>query len=155
MTGKQIFGPSLPSVETVSYSGQQIETRGLTLDQLIMLLNKHPSVIGLLDTSKEVGAASFADDAATSMVAMATGVYGDEEQESYIANMSAGEKTAFLASIIRQTAPTGIGPFVELLVTLGAGSAEKDSTEDGAIKLRSKKSQEPPTNLQSQDSAAA
>lgn len=158
MASKQVFGPSAPSVEYVKYRGQSIETRGLKLgSQLIELVGKFPSVIGMLDTSKQDGSATLADDAITAIIAMGTGVYGDDEeakaQMGYIADMSAGERAAFIASIIRQTAPTGIGPFVELLLSLGAQAVAVE--EGGPIKMRSKKSSELPPNLSLRDSVAA
>lgn len=151
---KQVFGPSAPSVEIVQFRGEGIETRGLKYRQLIELVAKFPSIVGMLDTSKDVNKTDgIADDAIDTIVAMGTGVYGDETQMGYIAAMSAGEKAAFIAAIIRQTAPTGIVPFVELLLSLGATAAVTDVPEPR--KNRSSTSQEPPQNLSSQDSAAA
>lgn len=157
MASKKIFGPSAPSIEHVKYRGGEVETRGLKLgSQLIELVSKFPSVIEMLDTSKKDGdPSSLADDAITAIIAMGTGVYGDDTQMGYIAEMSAGERAAFMASIIRQTAPTGIGPFVELLLSLGAQAVTVADDESAPIKMRSKKPSGLPPNYASRVSIEA
>lgn len=147
---KKIFGDSVPSVEHVKFRGENVATRGLGLGQLIELFSQFPDeVLKILGGGKIV---DIADMAADAVIAMATGVWDDQEQRANIANIASGEKAAFLASVIRQTAPGGVGPFGELLSAAFALSAP-DGGDQNAIKLRLKKSQEQQAGSAPLDSA--
>lgn len=150
----KIFGDSVPSVELVKHRGSDVETRGLSFEQIIDLFDRFPSIVGVLDKSKPVTMKSFAEPAINIMIAMATGVAGDAEQEANISNLKLGEKAAFMAAIIRQTAPDGIGPFVDLLNTVSAPVAA-DEEESEKIKVRLAPSPKQPQNSASQDTAEA
>lgn len=147
---KKIFGDSVPSIEQVRFRGEIVQTRGLSLGQLIELFSQFPDeILKVLGGGKMT---DVADVAGNAIIAMGTGVWGDEEQRSNIANISSGEKASFLASIIRQTAPGGVGPFGEMLAAAFAIGAEEQDSE--AIRLRLRKSLEPQTSSAPLDSAA-
>lgn len=150
---KKIFGDSVPSVELVRHRGSDVETRGLGFEQIIDLVCRFPSIVKVLDKGKPLAMTEFADPVINIMIAMATGVAGDEEQEANIANLKLGERAAFMASIIRQTAPDGVGPFVDLLNALSVQQAEEEENKN--IKVRLSKSPELQQNSATQATAEA
>lgn len=130
----------LPSTETVNIRGQDYEVPGIDVGDIVPLIRRFPALTeagfdaaGILAQPREaVGA----------ILAAGLGKLGDADVERGLANLKLGEKAALAAAIVRQTAPDGVGPFVDLVVAVAGatgGGREQSKSLPSPGKPRSAK----------------
>lgn len=109
-----------PVARTVKIRGQEFSVRGLQALEIVEIAVRYPDLAELVD-QEEITAGSIlsiARAAVPALIAAALGFSGDTEQEAAAATLTAGEEIEIIEAAVKLTMPTGIGPFVEKLVTL-------------------------------------
>ena len=135
----------VPSVETVDVGGEKIAVHGVSATGLAYLIRRFPELL-----SGGIGVEmlmSVGGEAVAAVIACGCGYLGNEDAEAKAASFSLDVQADLLAAILRLTMPQGVGPFVEKLSALGAVLAPAPATraplEDGAMRIRAKKSPRP------------
>ncbi len=124
----------LPSSETVMVRGQAVEVPGIDVGDIVPLLRRFPAlteagfdVAGILAQPREVVGA---------VLAAGLGKLGDGDIERGLGNLKLGEKASLAAAIVRQTAPDGVGPFVDLVMAVaGAVSGGRGKSASPAAEF--------------------
>jgi hypothetical protein len=103
---------------------QPVDVRGLSLQDVSDLVARFPEVIGafsggmkndqILPAILKMGPAVIA-----AVIAYACGAANDEQAEKVVATWPIGTQAEILAIVVKQTAPRGVGPFVDLLKATG------------------------------------
>jgi hypothetical protein len=99
---------------------QEVDVRGLSLQDVADLLARHPEVISAFDGKVDVmSILRLGPHVISTVLAMACGAANDEAAEKVMLAMPIGTQVEILTIVVKETAPKGVGPFVELLKALG------------------------------------
>lgn len=114
--------------------GDEIEVRGLSSQGIISLMQRFPVLLGLIggvvpeDIGQLLGAVP---EAVASVIAIGCGYpAGNAEAEEKAAGLPAHLQADLLVSIMKQTMPAGLRPFVERLRAAFGGS-QPDEAQPG------------------------
>jgi hypothetical protein len=108
-----------PSFKSVKVKGIDIPTPGISAEGIGYLFARFPIVRELIggknvDLSAEA-LAKLAPDAVAAIIATGCGDVNDPEAETSAGRLGLEDQLSLLESIIGETMPSGIGPFVERL----------------------------------------
>ncbi|MBR1150079.1 hypothetical protein [Bradyrhizobium sp. JYMT SZCCT0428] len=119
----------VPLTETVTIRGKKIKLRGIDIGELGQLFFRFPDVAAMMAKRQfDVQKAAVSKEAMVAFAVAGAGQPGDAAMEKSFANLSLGELAVLFKSVFKLTAPGGIGPFVELVLTLqGKEGAEEDA----------------------------
>ena len=110
------------AIETpVTIGEHTFQVRGLPATHLAQLLFRFPEFQDLVASDKDITATqilSLATACVGAVLAAAVGMAGEADQEAAAAKLPAGTQLEILEAAIRLSAPNGIGPFVETLISL-------------------------------------
>lgn len=99
---------------------QEVDVRGLNLEDITNLMARYPEVIEQFDGKLDALALlKLAPRAVAAIMAMACGAPNDEGAEAALASLPLGTQAEIMNIVVKETAPNGIGPFVTLFKTLG------------------------------------
>ena len=138
-----------PSVETVNVNGNALTVHGVSAAGLAYLLRRFPELRALM-SGQELGVEKLmavGGEAVSAIIACGCGYPDNEPAEAVAGALALDVQADLLAATLRLTMPQGVGPFVEKLSALGAVLAPAQPTkaplEDGAMRIRAKKSPRP------------
>jgi hypothetical protein len=109
-----------PASETVTVRGTAVDVTGVSAHGFVGLMQRFPELRKFM-TGVEVSMdqiMAMAGDAVAAIIAAGTGSPGDAKAEAVAARLSADDQLTLMAAILRQTFPTGVGPFAEKLGVL-------------------------------------
>ncbi|MEN6306092.1 MAG: hypothetical protein ABFD96_25425 [Armatimonadia bacterium] len=128
-----------PVAETVSIRGSDIAVNGLSLTDIRDLLVTFPDAPALFaDGVNAAALLAAAPDLVAAAICLATGYKATKDEREAVKRLPAGDQVKLVNAIVKLSAPDGIGPFVELIVSLGngAGSNGGQSTKASATTSR-------------------
>lgn len=116
----------VPLTETVLIRGKKIKMRGIDIGDLGQLFYRFPDVAQMMANRKfDIQKAAVSKEAMVAFAVSGAGYPGDAATEKSFANLALGELAILFRAVFKLTAPGGIGPFVDLVLTLqGAGDPE-------------------------------
>lgn len=129
----------VPLVERVNVRGHEVEVRGINVMQLGLLIWQSSDFRRLAETNR-LDLEAIIGLGAPIIAKLITASCADRFTEESASNLSPGEQAEILAKIIKVNAPSGLGPFVEvmdLLGRLGVPEAPAFSTNSGTRSLNS------------------
>jgi hypothetical protein len=104
----------------VNGAEQDVDVRGLSLQDISGLIARHPEVIQAFDGKFDVAAIlRLGPQVIATIIAMACGAPNDEAAERAVLALPLGTQAEILTIVVRETAPKGVGPFVALMKALG------------------------------------
>lgn len=122
------------ATKKVQVRGVDVEVFGVSAKGVLYLINKFPEIKSIFAGK---GIKMSADDffemapgAISSIIAAGCGLPGNEEAESMAASLGLGEQSDLLFTIFDLTFPSGVGPFVERLNSLGAVAEDTGWAQD-------------------------
>ncbi len=119
-----------PVAAHVSVRGKDIPITGLSITELRDLMAAFPDAASLFSGGIDAGKLlKEAPGLVAAAIALAAGGDGTPEETAAILKLDAGSQVKLLNAVIAETAPDGIGPFVELIASLlGGMEAMQDQT---------------------------
>jgi hypothetical protein len=116
-----IIPPQHRIVINVAGEGEQeVDVRGLNLQDIAGLMSRYPEVIEQFDGKLDALAIlKLGPQVVAAIMAMACGAPGDRGAEAALLALPLGKQAEILNIVVRETMPNGVGPFVELLKALG------------------------------------
>jgi hypothetical protein len=138
----------LPSTETVSVRGNDVEVVGLELGDLIKLGKQYPELAKLVEGFKIEALLDLPREVQGAILAAGIGKLGDEGTARGLGNLKLGERAGLAAAIVRQTG--GLIPFAELMAAVAGVTKTEDEPDNkippGGVKVRLAKRSQPQPN---------
>lgn len=98
----------------------EVDVRGLSLEDITNLVARHPEVISAFDGNLDVASIlKHGPKVIAAILAMACGAPNDEAAERALLSLPLGIQAEILSIVVKETAPKGVGPFVQLMKALG------------------------------------
>lgn len=99
---------------------QEVDVRGLNLQDVASLMARYPEVIEQFDGRLDAMAIlKLGPQVVAAVMAMACGAPNDRGAEAALLALPLGKQAEILNVVVRETMPNGVGPFVDLLKSLG------------------------------------
>lgn len=115
---------------------QEVDVRGLNLQDIANLMARYPEVIGQFDGKLDaLSILKLGPQVVAAIMAMACGAPNDAGAEQALLSLGLSKQAEILTIIVKETAPNGIGPFVELLKALGLDLATVQRKAASAAQL--------------------
>lgn len=110
-----------PSSEQVTVRGVTVDVTGVSVSGIAILIGRFPELRtllsgGELDLDKLM---ALGGDIVNAIIAAGTGAPGNRDAEKVAGSLGLEDQAALLTAILNQTMPSGIGPFVKRLESLG------------------------------------
>lgn len=116
-----IIPPQHRVVIATAEGDQEVDVRGLDLEDITNLMARYPEVIEQLDGNKLDASAllKMGPKIIAAVMAYGCGAPNDPGAEQVLMRLPLGTQVDILNIIVKETAPNGIGPFVKLMKALG------------------------------------
>ena len=127
--------------EVVKIEGKRIIVRGLHGDAIASIVSRFPELGVLLGSGDNIGPRLIErfGSAIGPIIAAGCGHIGDEKYEQHAGTLLAEYQLKLVKAIIGLTFPSGVGSFIEAMMTLMIGAVD----EQKVIKVRLRKSPSP------------
>lgn len=108
-----------PGRETVSVGGRELEVMAISLDQIVVLMQRFGNVFDVLTGGAGPEAVAALRPLFGAVIAAGCGELGNPKAEAHAAGFAIGDQAAIIAAIRRLTMPKGVRPFLLDLTALG------------------------------------
>lgn len=100
---------------------QEVDVRGLSLQDIASLMARYPDVIASFDGGNvsALTLLKMGPQVVAAVMAMACGAPNDEAAENALMTLPLGTQVEIADIIIKETMPNGVGPFVQLARRFG------------------------------------